>query len=155
LDTLDLCNNCKRPEEAHRSEDVACPITTDKDGVIYSNWLTYEEEPQMYSGVIPPITFGEWIQTLDEDGQAIEEYGTIPECPEPIPAHTDPAHYTAGRQYETWDVIADWDLDFLLGNVVKYVSRAGRKNGDNSKLSDLIKAANYINKAIEKEKNNG
>ena len=37
-----------------------------------------------------------------------------------------PDHYTTGR-IETWDFIIDKELDFLLGNVIKYVVRAGRK----------------------------
>ena len=42
----------------------------------------------------------------------------------------------------------DQDLDFILGNVVKYVCRAGAKPGE-SRLDDLKKAQAYINKAIE------
>jgi len=56
-----------------------------------------------------------------------------------------PKHYTAGRKYEPWDVIADWGLDFDLGNVVKYVSRAGRK-GD--AMEDLQKAEQYLQHAM-------
>lgn len=67
------------------------------------------------------------------------------------PAHTDPDHYILGRKFQTWDVIVDWDLDFLTGNVVKYISRLGRKGGDNTRLSDLIKCRNYIERAIELE----
>lgn len=66
-----------------------------------------------------------------------------------IAEHTDPTHYTQGRQYETWDVIADWDLDFFLGNVVKYISRSGRKGLGNTEITDLIKARNYIDKKIQ------
>ena len=57
-----------------------------------------------------------------------------------------PAHYTAGRKYEPRKVIADWGLNFNLGNAVKYVSRAGRK-GD--KIEDLRKAIQYIEFEIE------
>lgn len=59
-----------------------------------------------------------------------------------------PAHYAEGRKYEPIDVIVDWGLDFLLGNVVKYIARAGRKPGS-SKLQDLEKAAFYLQKALE------
>lgn len=52
-----------------------------------------------------------------------------------------PSHYTAGRKYEPKDVIRDWDLNFNLGNAVKYISRAGRKNDI---LEDLEKAKTYI-----------
>lgn len=57
-----------------------------------------------------------------------------------------PSHYTEGRKYEPRKVIADWRLNFNLGNAVKYVSRAGRK-GD--KIEDLRKAIQYIKFEIE------
>jgi hypothetical protein len=57
-----------------------------------------------------------------------------------------PSHYTQGRKYETIDVIEDWDLGYHLGQVIKYVSRAGRK-GD--LLEDLNKAAWYLARHIE------
>lgn len=61
------------------------------------------------------------------------------------PVH-HPSHYTEGRKYETIDVIEDWDLSYRLGNCVKYVSRAGRKN---CAIEDLKKAAWYLNREIE------
>ena len=54
--------------------------------------------------------------------------------------------YTAGRKYEPRKVIADWGLNFNLGNAIKYISRAGRK-GD--KIEDLKKAIQYIEFEIE------
>lgn len=57
-----------------------------------------------------------------------------------------PAHYAEGRQYEPIDVITDWELNYRLGNVVKYVSRAGRKQNT---LEDLKKAAWYLQREIE------
>lgn len=57
-----------------------------------------------------------------------------------------PAHYAGGRKYEPKDVIRDWSLNFNLGNVVKYVSRAGRKG---AALEDLQKARQYIEFEIE------
>lgn len=64
-----------------------------------------------------------------------------------------PNHYCAGRKYEPKDVIRDWDLNFNLGNAVKYISRNGRKSGESS-LKDLKKARQYLDfeiEAIEKE----
>jgi len=58
-----------------------------------------------------------------------------------------PDYYREGRKYEPKDVIKDWDLNFNLGNVVKYVSRAGRK--DYCDLNDLIKARTYLQFEIE------
>lgn len=59
---------------------------------------------------------------------------------------TNPSHYTEGRKYQPKDVIRDWGLNFNLGNVVKYVSRAGRKT---DALEDLKKARQYLDFEIE------
>lgn len=56
-------------------------------------------------------------------------------------------HYKKGRKYEPWDVIADWNLDYFLGNALKYISRAGRKSG-NSEAQDLQKAVDYLQKRL-------
>lgn len=58
-----------------------------------------------------------------------------------------PLHY-ARHKYETWDVIIDWGLSYCLGNVVKYISRAGHK-GD--RLEDLRKAMQYLSREIAME----
>lgn len=58
-----------------------------------------------------------------------------------------PSHYCFGK-YEPVKVIQDWGLSFCLGNVIKYLARAGRKDG-NSKLQDLLKAKQYIEFEIE------
>ena len=57
-----------------------------------------------------------------------------------------PAHYVAGRHHEPLDVILDWGLSFCLGQVVKYVARAGRKGPP---IEDLRKAMVYLQKEIE------
>lgn len=58
-----------------------------------------------------------------------------------------PKHYNHGK-FEVIDVIEDWELDFHIGNVVKYVSRAGRKN-DDTEIQDLKKALWYLQRKIE------
>ena len=57
-----------------------------------------------------------------------------------------PAHYTFSA-IEVIDVIEAWELGFHLGNVVKYVARAGRKG---SKLDDLKKARWYLDREISR-----
>lgn len=59
-----------------------------------------------------------------------------------------PDHYRKGRQYQPWDVAKDWDLDFDLGSVLKYIGRCGRKAG-NSKIQDLKKAAEFLKHEID------
>lgn len=59
-----------------------------------------------------------------------------------------PAHYGgADNPYEAIKVIDAWQLNFSLGNTVKYISRAGKKG---SKLEDLRKAAWYLQHEIER-----
>ena len=60
-----------------------------------------------------------------------------------------PPHYTAGG-VETLDFIEAKDLNYRLGNVVKYVSRAGKKNTD--PVQDLEKAMFYLKREIEARK---
>lgn len=59
-----------------------------------------------------------------------------------------PSHYAAGRQFETIDVIEDWALNYHLGNCVKYISRNGRKEGEQKALEDLKKARWYLDREI-------
>lgn len=60
-------------------------------------------------------------------------------------------YYNPGK-YEAKDVIRDWDLNFNLGNAVKYICRAGKKD-PNKLVEDLEKAATYINFELEYLKN--
>ena len=60
-----------------------------------------------------------------------------------------PSHYKTGG-IETIDFIEAKQLDYHLGNVVKYISRAGKKTNDY--VQDLQKAQWYLNRAISKAK---
>lgn len=62
-------------------------------------------------------------------------------------AHPD---YYKGNSIEAWDYIKDHDLNFDLGNAVKYITRAGKK-GSESKRDDLEKAINYICHELRQE----
>lgn len=61
-----------------------------------------------------------------------------------------PSHYTYSS-IEPIDVIEAWDLNFNLGNVIKYVARAPYKN---SALQDLEKAKVYLEREIQRRKIN-
>ena len=65
-----------------------------------------------------------------------------------------PDHYQNGvkdedgsSRYEAIKVIEAWQLGFHLGNVVKYISRAGKKH--DRVLEDLKKARWYLDRQIE------
>lgn len=62
-----------------------------------------------------------------------------------------PKHYNQGK-YEPIDVINDWNLNFNLGNCIKYVARHEHKG---KPLEDLKKAMFYLKYEIERlEKEN-
>ena len=65
-----------------------------------------------------------------------------------------PDHYQFGKnnEYEAIKVIDAWDLGFSLGNTVKYISRAGKKD-PTKELEDLRKAKFYLDHHIEKLEN--
>ena len=62
-----------------------------------------------------------------------------------------PSHYTRGK-IEVIDFIEDQQLPYHLGNVIKYIARAGYK-GD--KLEDLKKARWYLDRYINEVMGNG
>ena len=57
-----------------------------------------------------------------------------------------PSHYNQGK-FEAIDVIEDWQLNFNLGNTVKYISRAGHKDDI---VQDLKKALWYLDREIKR-----
>ena len=61
----------------------------------------------------------------------------------------NPLHYGgADNPYEAIKVIEAWELDFHLGNTVKYISRAWKKETD-KELQDLKKALWYLQRRID------
>jgi hypothetical protein len=60
--------------------------------------------------------------------------------------------YYGGKDsaYEVFKVLEAWELDkdFYLGNVIKYVARAGKKNKSKEK-EDLQKALVYLQRRID------
>lgn len=77
---------------------------------------------------------------------------TLDEVKEPVENDNvnHPSHYTDGN-IEVMDFIEDKQLNFAKGNVIKYVSRAGKKD-PNKELEDLKKAMWYLNREIERLK---
>ena len=66
-----------------------------------------------------------------------------------------PEHYQFGEnnEYEAIKGIDAWDLGFSLGNTVKYISRAGKKD-PTKEIEDLKKALFYLEhhiKTLEKK----
>lgn len=63
-----------------------------------------------------------------------------------------PAYYGGkDNPYEAIKVIDAWHLDFCLGNAVKYISRAGKKDPQ-TEIQDLEKAMWYLQHRIDQLK---
>jgi hypothetical protein len=58
-----------------------------------------------------------------------------------------PSHYTDGK-IEVIDYIEDKKLGFCLGNAIKYISRAGKKDKD-KEAEDINKAIWYLNRYLK------
>ena len=56
-----------------------------------------------------------------------------------------PPHYTKGS-IECIDYINAWNMDYIEGNIVKYITRYKFKNG----IEDLKKAQFYVNMLVER-----
>ena len=59
-----------------------------------------------------------------------------------------PKYYKRGN-IDVWDFIRDQELNFHLGNAIKYICRAGHKD---SKIQDLEKAIHYLKNELDNEK---
>jgi hypothetical protein len=58
---------------------------------------------------------------------------------------TGPEYYRRGS-IQVWDFIRDQELNFHLGNAIKYICRADHKYDD---IEDLSKAIHYLSNEIE------
>lgn len=59
-----------------------------------------------------------------------------------------PQHYCCEAGYEVIDVIENYQLGFHLGNTVKYILRAGKKD-PSKRVEDLKKAKYYLDREID------
>jgi len=57
-----------------------------------------------------------------------------------------PKHYTFGN-HEVIDIIEDWGLSYHLGNSIKYIARAGKKNKD-KEIEDIKKSIWYLERHL-------
>tara|TARA_Y100000310_G_scaffold335561_1_gene417886 strand:- start:126 stop:497 length:372 start_codon:yes stop_codon:yes gene_type:complete len=82
---------------------------------------------------------GQLQSVLQDTRQALEA---------PSEVYVDhPSHYRQDSGLEAIDAIEAWDLNFNLGNVIKYVCRAGLKTRQDGSI-DLKKALWYLKREI-------
>ena len=95
-------------------------------------------------GATKPYTLTGYGEKLLRDRFGV----TVPAPPPAVERVNHPPHYGGeDNTYEAIKVIEAWELDFCLGNTVKYISRAGKK--DKAKeVEDLQKARWYLDRRI-------
>ena len=62
-------------------------------------------------------------------------------------SQSGPDYYRRGT-IQVWDFIRDQELNFHLGNAIKYICRAGYKD---SKRDDIRKAIHYLQNELEND----
>ena len=103
-------------------------------------------------------TIKERIQTYSPVNDIAKDYKTIilpheeiHDFRKNIPPFNPRPEYYGGKDtnYEVFNVLEAWklDKDFYLGNVLKYLARAGKKNYN--KKEDLEKALVYLQRRID------
>jgi hypothetical protein len=105
--------------------------------------VSYKPPPEAFGP--PPPTKENYHQMLERLRQAAGAF--FPEDKK-MDMVNHPPHYTTGR-IEVIDYIEDKKLCYHLGNVVKYVSRAGKKDDSlRGTVQDLKKARWYLDRYI-------
>ena len=122
----------------------------------YKKYLNEEievDKSKLKDTDVESITIGQALQSICDippqikiDSDKIKEVNVDDEN-DPV---NHPSHYT-DTKIEVMDYIEDKGFNFALGNAVKYISRAGRKD-KNKTIEDLEKAEWYLNREIERLK---
>jgi hypothetical protein len=129
------------------SEPSNCTVTHQPDGLVevkgkYNSVLITEKQ---FNG-LSPAQRSNISYSLNKIPARMQAPQTVtPITSDPV---NQPSHYKVGG-VETIDFIEAKGLGYHLGNVVKYITRAGHK-GTNQGLEDLRKARWYLDRAIEK-----
>ena len=136
-----------RKEKGLTQEDLANKIGKSKSTIEkYENGSVL---PSIFNVAKIAIVLG--ISNTDIIGEVEEYTGSDVNREDKKEMINHPQHYNIGK-IEAIDVIEDWQLNFNLGNTVKYISRAGHK--DNI-IQDLKKSLWYLQREIDRlEKDN-
>lgn len=117
--------------------DFCKEMNNDCDSCIFYGLQPYcrDKECEFTRGVVPEGWEPIHISIKDSDSEKIANDSV-----------NHPSHYANGK-IEVIDFIEDKKLGFHLGNAIKYISRAGKKDPDKT-IEDLKKAIWYINRQI-------
>lgn len=152
---LDIIYNIAIKRAIHLAEDLNEQTTINKQEIIKKLKAIYFYSPNLGSwqdgyntGLKYAIDIIDGLEQHPTKTKKMKEIADRYDKQQPFISST-PTHYQGSIQ--PIDLINAQELNFNLGNVVKYVCRAGKKQGENI-LSDLEKAKDYINFEIERVK---
>ena len=127
-----------------KARDVAKALKVSVDSVYQATYLAKKEVKSNLSSV--PRKRGRPIKNLRSKlDRSITELTNKLNKARIVDNVNHPPHYKAGG-IETIDFIEAKSLNYNLGNVVKYITRADHKG---NKLEDLQKAQWYLNREIK------
>jgi hypothetical protein len=127
----------KLSAEGKTVNEVSRMLKVGKNYVYYVRWKHMKSKAKETAERNAPLIGKRWFE------------GTA-DVPPKVEAVNHPPHYKAGG-VETIDFIEAKDLNYRLGNCVKYISRAGRKIGSDP-VEDLEKALWYLKREIDVRK---
>jgi len=113
------------------------------------------ERPMRWKGYCPKCH-----GLVETTSRIFTDVATCPHCGASVPLTGTPSdpvnhpdHYGGDTMYEVIKVIEAWGLDndFCLGNTIKYIARAGKKN--EHPVTDLKKALWYLERKIKNLEN--
>ncbi|MDJ0827457.1 MAG: hypothetical protein QNJ16_18340 [Rhodobacter sp.] len=95
------------------------------------------DKVSLFEGIVDRLKDEGYFTELEGSGEGVDDAG--------YDEISNPAHYTAGRSIEPWDVADDWDLGRYYYAAMGYIARAGRK-GDRieDELRDARKAIAHL-----------
>lgn len=126
--------------------DKAIELNEEQKSRLMEYIKTYGKSNEGYRKLI--VELAEEVKAEETKAQTQDNFGPPIEVEKEMVNH--PNHYGGkDNPYETIKVIDAWELDFCLGNCIKYISRAGKK-GKDKELEDLKKAAFYLDYKINK-----
>jgi hypothetical protein len=139
-------------KQGKTAQEIAAQLKIKPNRVYTVKWL--DAKKQKPSKIIKAVQeMKATLNALDKikDKPKKQDWGIALECRDHPPADlvNHPPHYKSGG-IETIDFIEAKDLNYRLGNVIKYVSRAGKKASD--PVQDLEKAAWYLQREIDARK---
>ena len=147
----DYCPECEivmTPPGGGVSKELTCEgcgVTfVHKKEKAQGRWPKYCPDCLPKYSKVPKKKKEETVQTIAEKVVKAIEEPEVKVTPKEEDVINHPSHYTRGK-IEVIDFIEDQQLPYHLGNVIKYIARAGHK-GD--KLEDLKKARWYLDRYI-------